>query len=437
MEKYFLILDGIKSGPFSLDQLFDMSLVENTLVWKKGLTDWIKLSDLPEYKEYIPPPLPNIRNLEQVVNENIKNENNESLNNLEVQKKPEKIIPILDQKKYGGFWIRFLAFILDFLILLFITTIVWAIFQIPIKLNTQTFITERIFIFKNPVSILFGWFYYALFECSKFQATPGKAIAGIIVTGENLLRIDFGKASGRYFSKLLSAFIFGIGFIMIAFSKRKQGLHDRLVGTLILRNEKSEIKGRKQSWGILLSTLILFIISLFIPANIVNQETPDTIKSRSLDTERLEPNSEILSLTFAGLSLKYPNHWNLEKKELKKEVSYQINFKKDGDDESDIMSITILNLKSDCYKMLQNSIELMRNEQAYEDANIKPIVNTSFNGIEAYSADFEVTFRGIKFFGNMVSFGNEEKTILILKQSDTTEKLHSIFQTIEASIGFN
>ena len=49
----------------------------------------------------------------------------------------------------------------------------------------------------------------------------------------------FGKATGRYFAKILSALIIGIGFLMVAFSQRKQGLHDILAGTLVVRGQAS------------------------------------------------------------------------------------------------------------------------------------------------------------------------------------------------------
>jgi uncharacterized RDD family membrane protein YckC len=60
---------------------------------------------------------------------------------------------------------------------------------------------------------------------------------GIRVTDLDGNRIGFGKATGRYFAKILSALILGIGFLMVAFTERKQGLHDMLAGTLVVRGE--------------------------------------------------------------------------------------------------------------------------------------------------------------------------------------------------------
>jgi uncharacterized RDD family membrane protein YckC len=82
---------------------------------------------------------------------------------------------------------------------------------------------------------LVGWLYYAFMESSANQATVGKMAVGLKVTDLNGKRISFGRATGRYFGRLLSGFILGIGFLMIAFSAKKQGLHDTLAGTLVVK----------------------------------------------------------------------------------------------------------------------------------------------------------------------------------------------------------
>ena len=56
---------------------------------------------------------------------------------------------------------------------------------------------------------------------------------GIIVTDETGGRISFGRATGRYFSKIISAMIFWIGYIMAGFTDKKQALHDVIANTLV------------------------------------------------------------------------------------------------------------------------------------------------------------------------------------------------------------
>jgi uncharacterized RDD family membrane protein YckC len=79
-----------------------------------------------------------------------------------------------------------------------------------------------------------GWLYFALMESSSKQGTLGKMALSIVVTDVNGNRITFGRATGRYFGKILSGLILYIGYIMVAFTEKKQGLHDMIAGTLVV-----------------------------------------------------------------------------------------------------------------------------------------------------------------------------------------------------------
>ncbi len=86
----------------------------------------------------------------------------------------------------------------------------------------------------NVGSIVAGWLYSSLLESSSWQATVGKKLIGLRVTDLNGYRISFGKATGRYFGKILSSMICLVGFIMVAFTEKQQALHDQLAGTLVV-----------------------------------------------------------------------------------------------------------------------------------------------------------------------------------------------------------
>ncbi|HLP21501.1 MAG TPA: RDD family protein [Chitinophagales bacterium] len=77
--------------------------------------------------------------------------------------------------------------------------------------------------------------YYAQMESSRYQATIGKIAMGIKVTDEHGQRLDFSKALLRNLSKILSSAILGIGYIMILFDERNQGLHDKIADTLVVK----------------------------------------------------------------------------------------------------------------------------------------------------------------------------------------------------------
>ena len=77
--------------------------------------------------------------------------------------------------------------------------------------------------------------YFAAFESSGSGATPGKRALGIAVTDVQGGRLGFGQALARNAAKLVSAFTFYIGFLMAAFTARKQALHDMMTGCLVVR----------------------------------------------------------------------------------------------------------------------------------------------------------------------------------------------------------
>ena len=81
-----------------------------------------------------------------------------------------------------------------------------------------------------------GWLYFALMESSAKGATLGKIALGLRVVDLNGNRIGFGRATGRYFGKLISGAILFLGYIMAAFTQQKQALHDIIAGCLVVRN---------------------------------------------------------------------------------------------------------------------------------------------------------------------------------------------------------
>ncbi|MCX6689724.1 MAG: RDD family protein [Methanoregula sp.] len=85
--------------------------------------------------------------------------------------------------------------------------------------------------------IVIPWVYFAGFESSRSQATPGKVLVHAVVTDLDGDRVSFARATLRHFGKFISLLIIFIGFLMIAFTKKKQGLHDKIGGCLVLRQD--------------------------------------------------------------------------------------------------------------------------------------------------------------------------------------------------------
>lgn len=163
----------------------------------------------------------------------------------------ETLSPEPQQVRYAGFWLRFVAYIIDSFILQFVGfilalpfvgAIIFSAFRIA---STESeFNQETLMGITGIVGAVFtlillttvaGWLYFALMESSKTQGTLGKMALGLKVTDMEGNRIGFGRATGRYFGKIISRMIIYIGYIMAGLTEKKQALHDMMAGCLVVR----------------------------------------------------------------------------------------------------------------------------------------------------------------------------------------------------------
>jgi uncharacterized RDD family membrane protein YckC len=131
---------------------------------------------------------------------------------------------------YAGFWIRVGALVVDSIIQWTLALSLWFFFMI-----TAGEIGIAIAVAINAVLTLF---YEAYFTSRNWYATPGKKAVGIEVMDTNYQPLGFGVAMGRSLLKLANLFTFGLGYLMVAFTDKKQGLHDKLAGTLVVKRDK-------------------------------------------------------------------------------------------------------------------------------------------------------------------------------------------------------
>jgi uncharacterized RDD family membrane protein YckC len=134
-------------------------------------------------------------------------------------------------QKYAGFWYRFLAGIID-LIILYVVLFLLGILIGLIFPKLFYSMTEG----SRGIGFIISLFYYALFQSSSKQATPGMMAFGIKICDKNLQKVNFWRLVLRYFATILSNLTLGIGFFMIGWTKRKQGLHDMIAKTIHLKN---------------------------------------------------------------------------------------------------------------------------------------------------------------------------------------------------------
>jgi len=143
---------------------------------------------------------------------------------------------------YAGFWKRFAAFILDTLIIyaVFVPVAVILVIMMPSamveteELNLASIFMNLVFFLGGTIAPLL---YFAFFESGPRQATPGKMALNIIVCDEAGNRLTFWHAMGRNVAKWVTNFTFYIGYMMAGFTVRKQALHDKIAGTLVVTQD--------------------------------------------------------------------------------------------------------------------------------------------------------------------------------------------------------
>jgi uncharacterized RDD family membrane protein YckC len=146
--------------------------------------------------------------------------------------------------EYGGFWIRFLASVIDWIIL----TVVASIIQFGLlgsmltRMRPQPGLTPEAALGAMMGMVGLVWLINTLVSCAyeaffvyQFAATPGKMALGLKVVRADGARVGLGRAIGRYFAKMLSAIILMIGYIIAGFDHQKRALHDMICDTRVIR----------------------------------------------------------------------------------------------------------------------------------------------------------------------------------------------------------
>lgn len=242
--------DGERHGPYKEDDvrqwLRSGQVSPKDLAWYEGLADWQPLSVLfPGEASATPPPQPTTDNPYAAPSAPLL---------------PQMTTAALED--HAGFWKRVGAYLLDAIILYIPNMLISKMMGADAAQETlkqallsapgdpQVMLAAYQHFYSSmgvaiAITSILAWLYFAICESSAWQATLGKMALGIRVTDLQGNRISFPRALGRYPAKFISAIILGIGFLMVAWTQRKQGLHDMIVGTLVLNGRASEFNGAK------------------------------------------------------------------------------------------------------------------------------------------------------------------------------------------------
>lgn len=142
--------------------------------------------------------------------------------------------------KYAGFWLRFVAVIIDTIIVFIIVIGVEKVLGLAPGVKIARYSADPrqmlvVFLPKVLVLTVIEWLYWASMESAYTQATLGKMALGLKVTDLKGERISFVRATGRFFGKFVSGLILYVGYMMAGWTEKKQALHDMMAGTLVVR----------------------------------------------------------------------------------------------------------------------------------------------------------------------------------------------------------
>ncbi|MBU72790.1 RDD family protein [Spongiibacter sp.] len=138
----------------------------------------------------------------------------------------------MENQEYAGFWIRFGAVLIDLVVMAIV-------FWVPLTLiyGEEYWVGDQFY--HGFWDLMFSYilpFVVTIWFWLRFFGTPGKmALRLKIVDANTGSQLSLGQAIGRYFAYIVAAIPLLLGYIWVGIDKRKQGLHDKLAGTVVIR----------------------------------------------------------------------------------------------------------------------------------------------------------------------------------------------------------
>jgi len=162
---------------------------------------------------------------------------------------------------YAGFWKRYAAYFIDYILLTVVTLPLSMIINVMGVSSGNEGVQVALTLVVMLLSMVISIGYYAGFHASRGGATLGKMAVGIKVVRGNGERISFLRAFCRYLATIVSSLILMIGFIMAAFTERKQALHDMMCDTLVVDKWAFTEHPELQQRGLGTVTIVILVIA--------------------------------------------------------------------------------------------------------------------------------------------------------------------------------
>ena len=143
---------------------------------------------------------------------------------------------------YGGFWRRLIAAVIDGMLLAFVFVPLRVSIGFPLLFGMHDGMDSGALwsllsagMILNLVQAMIAWVYFSLMHSSSRQASLGMMAMGLRIATVDGRRISFARATGRFLATWISNLTFGIGYLIMLFTERRQTLHDLIAGTVIVR----------------------------------------------------------------------------------------------------------------------------------------------------------------------------------------------------------
>ncbi len=256
---YYADAEGARQGPVEAEVLLAQyaagAVKRQTLVWREGLADWQPLASVADELGLAPEALPEMAAL-----------------GIELATTAS---PASTHVQYAGFWRRAAASVIDG----FTVGLLALPITLPIAIGfgaamahgedsgTAAMGPILLQVVLQLLSILLTVIYFSCFHASRLMATPGKLAVGIKVVRADGQRMSFGRSLGRAFAYYLSVLTLYIGFLVAAFTQRKQGLHDLVCDTLVVDRWAFTDSPQRQQTG--LDTVTIVILAVYGGADVV------------------------------------------------------------------------------------------------------------------------------------------------------------------------
>lgn len=198
MKEYLIVINGKPEGPYPFEKLKELRIKPGTFVKTADMDDYKEVQEIPELCELM----------------GIKS-------------------AVRQPQYFASLDIRLLAVIIDYFIIFAIYCVVATL--VVVLINEKQI---RIIVALSGLAIipLAKLIYCIIMEASPKQGSYGKVLMGLKVSDEKGLPITLSRSIVRNLSKLLGIVTLGLGYMMSFFDKRQQCLHDRIAGTLVIKD---------------------------------------------------------------------------------------------------------------------------------------------------------------------------------------------------------